>query len=69
MILGQPYGRAVDAWVGSHRIVVHYVAVKLSIQALGVLAYEFLCGQEPFGAAVDQGIRGKYLYARSGVRH
>ncbi|KAK1926705.1 kinase-like domain-containing protein [Papiliotrema laurentii] len=32
MILGQPYGRAVDIW------------------ALGVLTYEFLCGEEPFAA-------------------
>ncbi|RSH90483.1 spindle assembly checkpoint kinase [Saitozyma podzolica] len=39
MILGQPYGRAVDIW------------------ALGVLTFEFVCGEEPFGADTTMGTR------------
>ncbi|WVR06013.1 hypothetical protein IAU60_003041 [Kwoniella sp. DSM 27419] len=39
MILGQPYGKAIDIW------------------ALGVLTYELVCGQEPFGADTTYGPR------------
>ncbi|ORY33754.1 kinase-like domain-containing protein [Naematelia encephala] len=39
MVLGQPYGRAVDIW------------------ALGVLTYELVCGEEPFGADTTYGPR------------
>jgi serine/threonine protein kinase len=41
MILGQPYGKAIDIW------------------ALGVLTYEFLCGEEPFAADTSSGPRSR----------
>lgn len=57
MILGHSYDATVDIWAS----LVSRFAVEslLMSQALGVLAYEFLCGEEPFGSAAELGNRGE----------
>jgi len=55
MILGQPYGRAIDIWV---RSIILSPGLLTNSQALGVLCYEFLCGEEPFGSEAALGSRG-----------
>lgn len=40
----------------------------LTTQALGVLAYEFVCGEEPFGSAAELGNRGKLDDHKAGER-
>ncbi len=57
IILGQPYGRAVDIWV----------SIESPLQWLnagsgfGGFVLEFVCGEEPFGADQALGARCKFL--------
>jgi serine/threonine protein kinase len=54
MILGMAYGRSIDIWVsfGSAGCSKgkEQGRMLIRLQALGVLTFEFVCGQEPFAA-------------------
>lgn len=54
MILGQPYGRGIDIWVCAAHA---QRPCLIPSQALGVLTYELICGEEPFAADRSQGTR------------